>query len=245
MKKCALFLIPQNSTPFNHQKLAGDRSWWKVYEESFPSCEQEPNEIILKSLRCGVGLSFRLRSQGCTVGIATTHLLLQPPAVFLVYLAIDRDHRQQGLGRPLLEYACSTSAARLGELGLEPLGMIWEADTINDTQSVKAEDRVRRVRFFERLGAFLLPNLYLQPPVDGIAPVRMQLMYRPAKGRQFPSNSTVTALIRAIYFEKYGAVNHIPVETLNQLLVHIGCSASDRQTSCNPVIGVRSPGLYG
>src|SRR5579859_879723 len=85
--------------------LPSDSDWWRIYDESFPPNEREPRQVILDSLRKDVGMAFRTRLDGRTAGIATTHLLSDPPAVFLVYLAIDRTLRGRGVGGRLLEFS--------------------------------------------------------------------------------------------------------------------------------------------
>jgi hypothetical protein len=78
--------------------------------------------------------------------------------------------------------------------------------------------RRRRVLFFQRQGGAILSRPYRQPPVNGTEPVPMQLMYRPSRGVTMPDAATVEALVRAMYFEKYGWVNGIPSQTLQGLL---------------------------
>jgi hypothetical protein len=63
----------------------------------------------------------------------------------------------------------------------------------------------------------LLPAPYLQPPVDGSTILPMQLMFRPAHGASPPDAETVRAMIRAMYAEKYHAMNGIPIEVLSAL----------------------------
>ncbi len=202
--------MPEFDSP-GPDELAADQAWWQIYQDSFPPTEREPAEVILDSLRRNVGLALRARLQDATIGLATTHLLLRPPAVFLVYLAIDRAHRDCGLGSALFDHAWRASAARLRDRRLDPLGMIWEVDPPSDPRAPDAAARARRVAFFQRCGASLLPQPYLQPPVDGIAPVPMQLMY-------LPSPEKIDALIHSIYFEKYAAANHLPEDILHHLL---------------------------
>ena len=89
--------------------------------------------------------------------------------------------------------------------------MIWEVDE-NDP------DCDRRIRFFEGQGGRPIPRPYKQPPVNGPDAVPMRLMFRPARGSAIPADPVLEALVRAIYFEKYGAVNGIPAPLLERLL---------------------------
>jgi hypothetical protein len=191
-------------------ELAGDAEWWRIYDQSFPAHEREPAEIILKSVRGSAGMAFRAQENGATVGIATTHLLSNPAAVFLVYLAIDSKQRSRGGGAALFEFAWSESSRRLRANGAEPLGMIWEMDE-------QSGEHERRIRFFERHGGTLIRRPYLQPPVNGPHAVPMRLMFRSADGAPI-IDTTLDSLVRGIYFDKYGAVNGIPAPLLERLL---------------------------
>jgi hypothetical protein len=199
------------------EELRVDQNWWSIYEESFPASEREPPEVILKSVLRGVGMAFRARRQGVTFGLATTHLLKDPAAVFLVYLAVARGERSRGTGGELLQGAWEAGAVRLREQGLRPLGLVWEVDPPEPAVE-DAEARRRRIAFFQRHGGHLLERPYLQPPVDGTSAVPMSLMFRAAEGEQTPVPETVEELVRAIYFDKYGAINGIEPAVLQDLL---------------------------
>ena len=200
-------------------ELADDRQWWRIYEDSIPASEREPRDIILASLLRDVGKAFRVRAGGSTLGLGTTHLLTDPPAVFLVYLAVDRAQRSRGLGGRLLEYAWTESARGLRAQGHDPLGLVWEVDdpaAAEGPQERRVRDR--RVHFFTRHGGAALPWSYRQPPVNGPGPVPMRLMWRPAPGQMTPDETGTAALVRAIYFGKYGAINRIPAAVLQEML---------------------------
>ena len=199
------------------EELRLDDDWWRIYEDSFPSSEREPAEVILESMSRSVGMAFRARRQAATIGLATTHLLKDPAAVFLVYLAVARADRKQGSGGELLQSAWESGAARLSAQGLQPLGLVWEVDP-PEPAAGDAEARDRRIAFFQRNGGQLLEHPYLQPPVNAATVVPMRLMFRPATVNSAPEQETVHALVRAIYFEKYGAINGIDGATLNDLL---------------------------
>jgi GNAT superfamily N-acetyltransferase len=199
--------------------LVRDRVWWEIYQDSFPANEREPAGVIFESLRRRVGVAYRARSNGATIGIATTHLLMEPAAVFLVYLAADREHRGEGLGADLLELAWRDSTARLVDLGLRPQGMVWEVDPPGATgDPVQLTLRKRRIAFFQRHAGVPLSRPYFQPPLGGGDPVPMQLMFRPAENMPVPHDEMVRALVQAIYLEKYRAINNIPESTLTELL---------------------------
>jgi len=199
------------------EQLTADEAWWQIYEDSFPAAEREKQEVIVRSIDRGVGMAFRRRRQGVTIGLATTHLLKDPAAVFLVYLAVDSNQRNQGTGGELLQGAWEAGAERLSQQGLEPVGLIWEVDRPEPTAG-DAGARLRRIAFFERHGGKLLDRPYMQPSLDGTTPVPMRLMLRPAGGNGIPERETIESLVRAMYFEKYGAINEIDGSTLEDLL---------------------------
>ena len=197
--------------------LGADENWWRIYEDSFPASERESPEVILESVLGKVGMAFRLRRQGMTYGLATTHLLNDPAAVFLVYLAVAREERSRGAGAELLQGAWESGATRLRAQGRRPLGLIWEVDPL-ESAADDAEARQRRIAFFRRNGGELLDRPYLQPPLNGGTAIPMSLMFRAAESEQAPAAETVEAFVRAIYFEKYGAVNRIDISILKDLM---------------------------
>ena len=203
----------------NRDELERDSVWWEIYRESFPLDEQEAPSVILYAIASGAGIALRAQHKERTVAIATTHLLENPPAAFLVYLAVHKEHRCTGLGGALFEYAWSASLDSLRERGFDAIGMVWEVDppgVVNDPIEVAARDR--RIAFFRRHAGNLLPQPYFQPPLEAGPAVPMQLMFRAADKHPLPDSAVTLALMSAMYFEKYGAANGIPHETLTALL---------------------------
>jgi GNAT superfamily N-acetyltransferase len=195
------------------EELLADEQWWAIYDEAFPANERESSDVILRSLREQVGMAFGVREGGKTIALATTHLLQNPAAVFLVYLATAKGLRGRGIGGQLLEFAWKESAARVNSTQL-----ILEVDAQEIASGPEKEIRERRVGFFGRHGLKLMSYPYKQPPVDGIAPVVMSLMVRTAEGQSEPDPEMLASLVRAIYFEKYQAMNGIPSGILQTLL---------------------------
>jgi hypothetical protein len=139
--------------------------------------------------------------------------------LFIVYLAVDPELRSRHIGAALFEKLWEEGCRRYSEAGLKAEGMVWEVDIPERASTGQGlEQGRRRIAFFQRLGGRLLPAPYFQPPVDGITPVPMHLMFRPAPGRAVPDLAALSALVRALYFEKYHAANGIPEAVLQDLL---------------------------
>jgi GNAT superfamily N-acetyltransferase len=190
-----------------------------LYDSAFPSTEREPRSVILETLRRGGGVVVRVRQNRNTVGLALAHMLRHPPVLFIVYLAVAAELRSRHIGAALFEKLWKEGRRRYSDEGLQAEGMVWEVDIPERTASEQSlQQSRRRIAFFERMGGHLLPGAYFQPPVDGIHPVPMHLMFRPAPGSSLPDVAAHSALVRAIYFEKYHAANEIPEAVLQDLL---------------------------
>lgn len=199
--------------------LMADVALWQLYDSAFPSTEREPRSVILETLRRGDGVAVRARNGVRTIGLALAHMLRHPPVLFVVYLAVVPEFRSRHIGAALFERLWVEGCRRYSEEGLKAEGIVWEVDIPERATSDQGlQQGRRRIAFFERLGGRLLPAAYFQPPVDGITPVPMHLMFRPPPGRSLPDASAHSALVRALYFEKYHGANGIPQAVLQNLL---------------------------
>lgn len=199
--------------------LASDADFWRLYADSFPSTEREPPDVILATLQGGAGFALRGRAAGRTIALASVHLLRRPPVPFLVYLAVAPSWREHRIGGATFERTCTAAASRYEEEDVASPGLVWEVEIAERAPDQRERElRRRRISFFERRGGHILPRPYLQPPVDGIAAVPMHLMFRTAPGASLPGPSLTGEIVRAIYYEKYLALNRIPIETLERLL---------------------------
>jgi GNAT superfamily N-acetyltransferase len=197
-------------------EASSDLSIWQLYAAAFPAEEREPEKAILASMDRGAALLARARVDGKTAGFAVLHLLTKPAAAFLVYLAVSPQYRRRGIGSSLFGCAWERAQHLASIRGTQLQGMVWEVDDPEQAQTSKEKQRrLVRIGFFQHLGARLLETNYFQPPVNGPCAVPMLLMYRSATGEHPPA---VSDLVRAMYFEKYGAANGIPAPTLRKLL---------------------------
>jgi hypothetical protein len=203
--------------------LAADSALWQLYDSAFPSTEREPRSVILETLRRGEGVVVRARRDANTIGLALAHLLRHPPVLFVVYLAVDQKLRSHHIGTTLFEKLWTTGMERYAERNQSPTGIVWEVDIPERATSEQGlQQSRRRLTFFARLGGQVLPVRYFQPPVDGVTPVPMHLMFRPAPGWSLPHVSGHSTLVRALYFEKYHGANGIPEPVLEDLLQKTG-----------------------
>ncbi len=185
-------------------ELAGDTRLWALYEQAFPADEREPQSVISRGVERGLVEVTRAREHGQTVGFTVVHRLREPTALFLVYLAVVAERRSSGLGRALF-----------GEVDVRsPGGVVWEIDRAELAPSdAERQIRERRQRFFESLGGRVVARDYEQPPINGPAPVPMALMACGAAA-EVPTEK----LVRALYFEKYAALNGVDPSVLQSLL---------------------------
>lgn len=199
--------------------LASDDGLWQLYDSAFPSTEREPRRVILDTLRRGDGVAVRARQGAHTVGLALAHMLRHPPALFIVYLAVVPELRSRHIGAALFEELWTAGSRSYAARGTPAEGMVWEVDVPERATTEQGlQQGRRRIAFFTRLGGELLPGNYVQPPVDGTVSVPMHLMFRPAHGKSLPDDAARSALVRALYFEKYHGANGIPRAVLQNLL---------------------------
>jgi GNAT superfamily N-acetyltransferase len=199
--------------------LLADGAFWQLYDSAFPSTEREPRSVILETLRRGDGVAVRARHGGDTIGQALAHMLRHPPVLFVVYLAVVPELRSRHIGAALFEELWTAGSRSYAARGTQAEGMVWEVDIPERATSEQGlqQDR-RRIAFFTRLGGEVLPGSYVQPPVNGTVSVPMHLMFRPAPGKLLPDDAARSALVRALYFEKYHGANGIPQAVLQNLL---------------------------
>lgn len=159
-----------------------------IYTASFPPFERVPFGRLEHDSGAVVVAGLR---NGQPVGFAAARWLPAVDVLFLRYLAVDPDVRGEGIGALLFDRV----------RGAEP--MFWEVEDPGAADSPTYRDRVRRVRFYERLGAVTLPvRDYRMPNLDGSPGEQpMLLMW---SGDSPPGGDRLTALVRALYLDHYG-----------------------------------------
>jgi GNAT superfamily N-acetyltransferase len=129
--------------------LAGLR---RIYEDGFPPHQRDDFVAVTGQRRDGE-LALALVSGGQPAGFAMLRPLGDTGWVYLRYFVVDHGQRGQGLGGLLWELL----TARLRETGFTLL--VFDVDDPDEPGCGpgQSEVRVRRIRFYQRHGASLLP----------------------------------------------------------------------------------------
>lgn len=151
--------------------------WLDLYESAFPPDQRVPVEALLSMMAAGeptVAMLAVLEEAGRLVGLVIFERAECPPALFLWYLAVIPERRNQGLGariyrRIIAEYADGCTGVvfdvEIPELAADPA-----------VQALRA----RRIEFYRRLGARLLTGIdYTVQANADYPPARLHVMLHP------------------------------------------------------------------
>ncbi len=162
-----------------------------TYEASFPIEVRVPQHLIVARIEkklvgepapgvYHLGVAF---DGDAMVGGAVFDFLNQTNIGFIDYIFVDRQVRSRGIGQFIYDRVSDTLVRDASRLGQEKLqGILFEIEKEGlATQAEERQQRVRRLRFFLRMGAGIISGLsYLQPPLHpGEGPLPMHLMFHP------------------------------------------------------------------
>jgi GNAT superfamily N-acetyltransferase len=198
----------------DQDSFVANKAWWGIYEEAFPVAERDSKEQLLIALSENIALIGSYKIQQEIVAIAVIYRTGSPSFGFLHYFAVAPSWRNKKLGSHLFPLLVREAENFVVKHHRHSLGLIWEIEdpehaTDSDEQSLQR----RRIHFYEKLGGKLFPGKFIQPGINGFAPVPMQLMH-------FSSyeNLPEEKIAKAIYLEKYGVINAIDQDHLLELL---------------------------
>jgi GNAT superfamily N-acetyltransferase len=174
------YLLPICATDAPEIGLANE-----IYQQSFDDDERVPFDRVLTeacSPEAGqTGFFGVVIDQGQVVGMGSSRYFKEDNVGYLDYLAVRPTMRERGVGSWLCNQLfdwVETQALRFS--GILPRFTFWEVRNPVDTISqVERERRLKRVHFYQQLGADALPIDYTCPPVgDGFSEVPYVLMVR-------------------------------------------------------------------
>jgi GNAT superfamily N-acetyltransferase len=168
----------------------------EIYCLSFPENERQPVDKIEERVNAGLSDMIVGEKDGKVAFMALLYPLRGTNFILLDYIATAPDYRNQGIGAEFLNNIINSNKADGKYLILE----------VDDPRFGDNKDnRQRRVRFYQRLGAKILKDVkYLLPPFLSDVPTGMILMMLPAPKEMIINGALVINLIRQIYRELYG-----------------------------------------
>lgn len=114
----------------------------RLYRSAFPKEERVPFGLLrfLTMIRGVELIGYREENRFC----GFTYTVTEGNIVFVLFFAVDDAMRGQGYGSSILKYLKEKNPSRQIVLNVEPL----------DAQAENAEERVRRMRFYEKNGFY-------------------------------------------------------------------------------------------
>lgn len=178
-------------------KTAEDFERFKfIYEHNFPEEERRPSEEIGGTAEePRILIVGRDRESRQIIAIAVLATLPNTPALYLEYFAVDTTLHSRGLGSTFFNFMVSYFKEN-GDAQV----FVWEVEL--DIPDEPEAQPNRRIRFYERLGAAIVPMdpSYKMPDLTGGEPLPMYLMQMPLKGQETaPTKQEIAAWVKGIY----------------------------------------------
>lgn len=212
--------------------------WLAMYERSFLREVRMPREAIAAQ----VSAAARVTPEGdvlhvaaaldgdAVVGGAMFTFLSRSNLGFLSYIFIGPETRGRGVGEWVYRQLAGMLGMDATARGQSLQGIILEVEREDLAATVRERgERVRRLRFFARVGARIVTGIdYLQPPLHPEAePVPLYLMFD-AVGLQSPalSHERVLAWVddayRVVYVQEAGINERVVIDCLRQVRDSMG-----------------------
>jgi GNAT superfamily N-acetyltransferase len=172
-----------------------------IFEESFPPSERETFEELAAGIAEGRMRLFVVRLGDAPVGMGVTIDLPANRAALLSYMAVRPDLRGEGVGGRLLQHIASALNAE------GAAHLLLEVESVDYSPPEEVELRRRRVRFYQRHGAQIIPCAprYRVPNLTEPGVVYYYLMWLPLRRRaRMPAGARLRRLVRAIFRRSYG-----------------------------------------
>jgi GNAT superfamily N-acetyltransferase len=177
-----------------------------IYEDAFPpALRVEFGDLADPA--AGGGLAWALLDEADVLGFCACLLLGETAITFLRYFAVAGRLRSRGLGRAMW----TLLLRQIGALASEYMVFEVEDPSAAEPQSMERRTRERRIAFYQRCGATVLPvTSYRQPNlVDAAAePEKMLLMSADiglGTGRlEGPHKKHLREVVVVLYEHRYG-----------------------------------------
>ncbi len=187
------FIIESNTSSKNFEDVMG------IYLEAFPDNERQTEDKIKYRVEHGNYNLIIAQRNKSVAGFSLVFPFTDLNFGLLDYMAVQKDQRGLGVGSKLLAKTLEflkqdvTSGFLILEVEDPAFGSVLERAA-----------RLRRVRFYQKLGAKVVTNFkYLMPPLAGDSPTNMLLMIYAEDDRMLLNPQTLTNIVTDIYSRVY------------------------------------------
>jgi len=189
-----------------------------IYEQSFIEAERDPFENLLAAIQA----RERASAEACeychlqvvlagrqVAGMTFFNYYPQTHMGFIPYLAVHPDFRNQGLGARLYQRLVEAVTAEGRVPGRGPaVGVAFEVE-VPELGSDPADQalRRRRIGFYQRNGAMVVPHLALiAPPLaSGLPEMPYEIMFHPLEAARLPlDRAGIEAIVETVLGFSYG-----------------------------------------
>lgn len=156
-----------------------------LYERSFPEEERNGFDEMIAALGGPPEADGRPRliiavRDDALLGLSFFKYYREAEIGYLWYICVDLETRGSGIGTKLYQDSVAALIQAARESGGRIKGIIFEVERLDSEAHPVIGDPIRRVKFYERLGARLILGYdYRQPPKPPHGPVPLQLMFHP------------------------------------------------------------------
>ncbi len=196
-----------------------------IYLESFPASERAPLKGLVEEIESRRYHLLTIRERGTLRGFAASMALSGLNVYLLAYLAVERHCRSLGLGGRLVRTLVESLASQ-GNVS----GLLIEVDPEEAEDDRDLRMALRRIRFYERLGAQTVAGTagYRAPNLAGEGSLAMQLLWLPiGNSEQRLEGEKLRSCVAALLVQGYGLAEGDPlVQNALQSLVRSTCPGS-------------------
>lgn len=164
------------------------------YEQAFPANERKSfahiEQLMANSVYKLILAEQKINCVTETIGYALVSKIESTKQLWLDFIAIENHHQSSGYGSRLFN-------AIVDLYGQEVLGMFIEIEIPDENTPEFYKQQLKRVTFYERLGALKLDITYLLPSNEG--PVPMYLYYYPISMETSLNRSIIRNTIEMVY----------------------------------------------
>lgn len=172
-----------------------------IYHEAFPNSERQPTDEIKRRIVDGRYGLLVAKTDNVVVAFALYYVFERLSFGLFDYMAVRKEYRNLEIGSRLFLRTYEHFGGRNPSSKL----MLFEIENPAYGSTSERSLRLRRLRWFERLGAKRIANFeYLMPPMSGDRPTEMLLMVYSRDDQQGMNSDTLRQMVKAIYDEVYG-----------------------------------------